>query len=111
MSEMNGTGMPRKPVKSRALNKNDARENILRRLRRAEGQIRGIQRMLEKEDDCLSIGQQFSAVRKALDSTYLLMTVCFAEQEIETIVARGDNSRESKDLVLKDLEGMLARIL
>jgi hypothetical protein len=52
-----------------------AQTDILNRLRRAEGQIRGIQRMVEEGESCLKIGQQFSAVRSALDSTYLRMTV------------------------------------
>ena len=54
-----------------------AQTDILNRLRRAEGQIRGIQRMVEEGASCLKIGQQFSAVRSALDSTYLRMTVCY----------------------------------
>ena len=43
-----------------------ARTDVLNRLRRAEGQIRGIHRMVEEGEDCLKIGQQFAAVRKAL---------------------------------------------
>ena len=64
------------------LSKTEARTDVLNRLRRAEGQIRGIQRMVEEGEDCHKIAQQFSAVRKALDSTYLRMTVCFMEQEL-----------------------------
>ena len=30
----------------------DARRNILMRLRRIEGQVRGVQRMVEQEADC-----------------------------------------------------------
>ena len=55
-----------------------ARTDVLNRLRRAEGQIRGVQRMIEEGESCLKIGQQFSAVRKALDSTYLRMTMCLS---------------------------------
>ena len=62
------------------LTDSQARTDVLNRLRRAEGQIRGIQRMVEEGEDCLKIGQQFAAVRKALDSTYLRMTVCFMER-------------------------------
>ncbi len=59
-----------------------ARTEVLNRLKRAEGQLRGIQRMIERGDDCLKVAQQFSAVRSALDSTYVRMTVCLLEQEI-----------------------------
>ena len=37
------------------------RTEVLNRLRRAEGQIRGVQRMIEEGESCLKIGQQFSA--------------------------------------------------
>lgn len=101
----------RKPAKVlHGLEKDDARTDILNRLRRAEGQIRGIQRMLEQGEDCQSIGHQFSAARKALDSTYLRMTLCFAEQEIETLMANCSPQGEAKTVVLKDLETMLARM-
>jgi DNA-binding FrmR family transcriptional regulator len=111
MSEPNPQVVRRKSAKVlHGLESDDARTDILNRLRRAEGQIRGIQRMVEQGDDCQSIGQQFSAARKALDSTYLRMTVCFAEQEIEAMMANGSNTEETKTVVLKDLEAMLARM-
>ncbi len=59
-----------------------ARADILIRLKRAEGQLRGIQRMVEEGEACLDIAQQFSAVRKALDSTYVRMTVGLMQQEL-----------------------------
>ena len=46
-----------------------ARNDVLNRLRRAEGQLRGIQRMVERGEDCQKVAQQFSAVRRALDSS------------------------------------------
>jgi Metal-sensitive transcriptional repressor len=33
---------------------------------------------------CLDIASQVAAVRKALDSTYVRMTVCFMQQELQT---------------------------
>jgi DNA-binding FrmR family transcriptional regulator len=92
------------------LNDASARTDILNRLRRAEGQIRGVQRMIEEGDSCLKIGQQFSAVRKALDSTYLRMTMCFMEQEIETCVKPDESQQAGLDLMLKDMEALLARM-
>jgi CsoR family transcriptional regulator, copper-sensing transcriptional repressor len=75
------------------LHDESARSEILNRLRRAEGQLRGIQRMIEDGEDCLKIGQQFAAVRKALDSTYLRMTVCFMEQELQSRLAPAKSRR------------------
>jgi DNA-binding FrmR family transcriptional regulator len=64
------------------LNDQKTRTDLLHRLKRAEGQLRGIQRMIEDGDKCLTIASQMSAVRKALDSAYVRMTVCFIEQEL-----------------------------
>lgn len=87
-----------------------ARSDVLNRLRRAEGQLRGIQRMVEEGDDCLKIGQQFSAVRKALDSTYLRMTLCFLQQELGERLPPEQLQGESMDGMFKDLETLLARM-
>jgi DNA-binding FrmR family transcriptional regulator len=46
---------------------------ILTRLRRVEGQVRGIQRMIEEERDCEAIVTQLLAARAALDKTGMLI--------------------------------------
>ncbi|WP_316479523.1 metal-sensitive transcriptional regulator, partial [Enterococcus faecium] len=38
-------------------------KNILNRLKRTEGQIRGIQKMIEDEKECMDVITQLSAVR------------------------------------------------
>jgi DNA-binding FrmR family transcriptional regulator len=88
----------------------ESRTEILNRLRRAEGQLRGIQRMIEDGENCLKIGQQFSAVRKALDSTYLRMTVCFMAQELEQKLAPDEEQKADLSVMMKDLEALLARM-
>lgn len=87
-----------------------ARTDVLNRLRRAEGQIRGVQRMIEEGESCLKIGQQFSAVRKALDSTYVRMTMCFMEQELEACMKPDETQQAGLDLMMKDMEALLARM-
>ncbi len=87
-----------------------ARTDVLNRLRRAEGQIRGVQRMIEEGESCLQIAQQFSAVRKALDSTYLRMTMCFLEQELQACVQPDATQKEGMEHMFKDMETLLARL-
>jgi len=87
-----------------------ARTDVLNRLRRAEGQIRGVQRMIEEGESCLKIGQQFSAVRKALDSTYVRMTMCFMEQELQACMQPNESQKAGLDTMLKDMETLLARM-
>ena len=45
--------------------------DLLPRLRRIEGQIRGITRMVEKRRYCIDVIQQLTAARKALDQVSL----------------------------------------
>lgn len=92
------------------LHDSSSRTEILNRLRRAEGQLRGIQRMIEDGESCLKIGQQFSAVRKALDSTYLRMTVCFMAQELEARLTPDEEQKADLSGMMKDMETMLARL-
>ncbi len=46
----------------------DTDQKILKRLKRAEGQVRGLQRMIEEGRDCQDILIQLSGVRSALDA-------------------------------------------
>jgi DNA-binding FrmR family transcriptional regulator len=48
-------------------------EHILGRLRRVEGQIRGIQKMIEENRDCESVVTQLMAARAALDKASLVI--------------------------------------
>lgn len=50
------------------------------RLARVEGQLRGVQRLIEEEQDCEKIAQQLSAARKALDKSFFTMVGCMIEQ-------------------------------
>ncbi len=94
----------------RVLKNEQARTDLLNRLRRAEGQLRGIQRMVEEGENCLKIGQQFSAVRKALDSTYLRMTVCYLEQELQNRIQPDESQQSDLQAMMKDMETLLARM-
>ena len=60
----------------------ERKADLLHRLRRAEGQVRGLQRLLEEGADCARIAQQLLATRHALDSTYVRLNLSVAEQEL-----------------------------
>jgi CsoR family transcriptional regulator, copper-sensing transcriptional repressor len=49
------------------------RGELLNRLRRIEGQVRGIERMVEDEEYCLDVLQQVEAMTAAADSVALLL--------------------------------------
>lgn len=44
-----------------------SQQKILNRLKRAEGQLRGIQRMIEDEKECMEVMTQLHAVRSSID--------------------------------------------
>ncbi len=50
-----------------------SREAIVKRLKRIEGQIRGLQKMIADERECESIVTQLAAVRSAIDSVGALV--------------------------------------
>ena len=87
-----------------------ARTDLLNRLKRAEGQLRGVQRMIEEGQPCLDIAGQMAAVRKALDSTYVRMTVCFMQQELHTRLALDENDDTQLDAVLAGVQDLLGKI-
>ena len=49
-------------------------------------------------------------MRKALDSTYLRMTMCFMEQELEARIQPDAAQKVDLDAMLKDMETLLARM-
>jgi len=49
------------------------RAQLLRRLSRMEGQVRGVARMVEREEYCIDILQQTAALRAAVDAVSLLL--------------------------------------
>ncbi|MEY8876064.1 MAG: metal-sensing transcriptional repressor [Leptothrix sp. (in: b-proteobacteria)] len=87
-----------------------SRTDLLNRLKRAEGQLRGIQRMIETGEPCLDIASQMAAVRKALDSAYVRMTVCFMQQELQQRL--GPDTAEAANLgpMLADVQTLLGKV-
>ena len=47
------------------------KEQLLKRLRRLEGQVRGVERMVEEDRYCIDVLTQISAIQAALDKVAL----------------------------------------
>lgn len=86
------------------------RTDILNRLKRAEGQLRGIQRMVETGEDCQAIAMQMAAVRKALDSTYLRMVRCQMEQHLQEQLADTPDADARILAFLENMEGLMGKL-
>ena len=87
-----------------------ARTDLLNRLKRAEGQLRGVQRMIEEGQPCLDIASQMAAVRKALESAYVRMTVCFMQQELQARLGANAPSDAQIEAVLGDVQELLGKL-
>lgn len=86
------------------------RSDLLNRLKRAEGQLRGIQRMVEEGQSCLAIASQMAAVRKALDAAYVRMTVCFMQQELQGRSGASAADEQQLGAVLTDVQALLGKL-
>ena len=65
---------------------------LVNRLRRVEGQLRGIQAMIESGADCEAITQQLSASRRALDKAFFAVLSC----AIQSPEAGGEKSTDKR---------------
>jgi DNA-binding FrmR family transcriptional regulator len=63
---------------------------LIRRLRRIEGQVRGIERMLERQEYCVDILQQTAALRAAVDSVALLILEDHVQGCVRTAAEQGN---------------------
>ena len=68
----------------------DKREEALRRLARAAGQVNGISRMVEDGRHCTDVLQQIAAVQKALDAVGNLVLRNYLESCVTTAIEGGD---------------------
>ena len=57
------------------------RRELVLRLKRIEGQLRGIQAMIESGADCEKVAQQLSASRRALDKAFFNVIACAVETD------------------------------
>ena len=56
----------------------EAKADLGRRLRRLEGQVRGVQKMLDQDRDCQEIVQQLAAIRAAAHQASLILVRSYA---------------------------------
>jgi DNA-binding FrmR family transcriptional regulator len=66
------------------------RAQLLRRLSRIEGQVRGIARMIEREEYCVDILQQTAALRAAVDAVSIMVLEDHVQGCVRTAAERGE---------------------
>lgn len=84
------------------------RDAFLKRLRRIEGQVRGLHRMVEEDQYCIDILTQVSATTKALQSVALGLL----EEHLEHCVADAARSGGPEaDAKMKEAVDAIARLV
>ena len=58
----------------------DSQTEVLLRLRRIEGQVRGIQRMVEENRDCRDVVVQLAAIKASIASLNTLVAETYAQE-------------------------------
>lgn len=86
----------------------DSRDDIQRRLRRIEGQVRGLQRMVDEDVYCIDVLTQVSATTRALESVALLMLDDHLSHCVANAVAEGGDVSDAK---LKEASAAIARLV
>ena len=74
------------------------RAHVQGRLRRIEGQVRGIQRMVDEDRYCIDVLTQVSAVKAALDGVALLLLRDHTTHCVAEAVQAGDGAEKIREL-------------
>ena len=87
---------------------NKTKDEYLKRLRRIEGQARGLQRMVEEEQYCIDILTQVSAMTKALQSVALAL---LDEHMGHCVVDAARAGGPEAEIKLKEASDAIARLV
>ncbi len=85
------------------------KDEYLRRLRRIEGQVRGLQRMVDEDKYCIDILTQVSAATRALESVALGLLQEHLEHCVAQAIAAGGDTADAKIREASDAVARLVR--
>lgn len=72
--------------------RSEHQRDVINRLKRIEGQVRGLIDMVESGRSCEDVAQQMSAARKAMDKAFYRMMACSVMEAVTD--SEGDTLRE-----------------
>ncbi|MEE9201702.1 MAG: metal-sensitive transcriptional regulator [Dehalococcoidia bacterium] len=75
------------------------KESLLARLKRIEGQARGVQRMMEDDRYCVDIVQQLNAISAAVDEVALLVLQNHIEGCVSDAIREGAGEERIRELM------------
>jgi len=80
----------------------------LKRLRRIEGQVRGVHKMVEQDTYCIDVLTQISAATKALEAVALALLVEHLSRCLTDAIHAGEDTATEK---LKEASAAIARLV
>lgn len=84
----------------------DYNAQMKNRVKRIEGQLRGILRMMEEENDCKDVITQLSAARTAIDRT---IGVIVSENLVECVKQAGEKGEKTTEDMVKEAVNLLVK--
>lgn len=84
------------------------KDDYAKRLRRIEGQVRGLARMIESDEYCIDVLTQVSATTKALQSVALGLMDEHLKHCVAEAVAEGGENAEAK---IREASDAIARLV
>lgn len=90
----------------------ETKENLIYRLKRIEGQVRGVQTMVNEERDCREIMQQLTAIHSAVQSTSRIFlqdyaSTCLAEMDKEIPHRSAASLQGKREKMVQDMIQLL----
>ena len=74
--------------------RSEHQRDVVNRLKRIEGQVRGLIDMVESGRPCEDVAQQMSAARKAMEKTFYRMMACTVMEAVTSSESEADTFRE-----------------
>lgn len=76
-------------------------EDLMKRLKRIEGQARGVQRMLEEGQSCDQVLIQLGAMKAAINRVGMKAAACNMGVQVTEALKKGENPDEAVDEVIE----------
>ncbi len=86
----------------------EVKQQLIQRLHRIEGQLRGVESMLESDRDCKEILQQLASIQSAMQGTSRIFlqeyaTACLVEIDIDSRQLSESELRARREKIVQDM--------
>lgn len=79
--------------------KKEIKDRLRNRLKRVEGQVRGLQKMVEEDKYCIDVITQSSAIRSALSAVEDLMLENHLSEHVIHQMKRGQDKQATREII------------